>query len=470
MRARLHDEAGQAVTMLVIGAGAILLAVGAIVVDVGHAYLVQRKLQTVADAAALAAADALPSSSAATTTATTFGPGATGLNKLGDGTVVTQTATPWCVTSVDYCFGNTVGQAATNGQASGIVVTESAAVQTSFMKFFGIPSLTVHAKATACGTCGGSQPLDIELVLDRTGSMCTPNCDALQGAVAGVRAFLQLMNPNLDYVGLTVLPPAKSFSSWDGGWGSGSGSGGGGWGSWWTGGTWGGFDLGSLLSQFAGFWNPNPTGDHNPACDTPSSSSNYGYNSSSSAYAVVPIANDYEQNGALNDNSNLIRTIDCVQAGGSTDYANAIDAAKQALDAHAATNGQLGRSNVQKVIVMLSDGAANTGPNCGSSNSLYCTEPCHQGIYSSQSAQSDGAVVYTIGYGVDNPSDPGNVCENGNTSHNESPSITAETALQDIASKPGNFLGLDPDPSTLAAAFQQVGNEIAHGSTLVPDE
>ena len=46
-----------------------------------------------------------------------------------------------------------------------------------------------------------------------------------------------------------------------------------------------------------------------------------------------------------------------MQPGGATDYADAMEAAYNELNAH-------GRPGVQKIIVLLSDGAANNGQNC----------------------------------------------------------------------------------------------------------
>ena len=82
----------------------------------------------------------------------------------------------------------------------------------------GSSSLTVTAKATACFPCS-VRPLDIMLILDRTGSMCAgtpgdnPNanpqvCRDLDAAREGVDTFVSLMDPKLDRVGLAVTPPA----------------------------------------------------------------------------------------------------------------------------------------------------------------------------------------------------------------------------------------------------------------------
>ena len=58
------------------------------------------------------------------------------------------------------------------------------------------------------------------LVLDRTGSMCQdhngntdPSCADLNNARNGMKTFLGLMNPQADWVGLAVLPPATSVGN-----------------------------------------------------------------------------------------------------------------------------------------------------------------------------------------------------------------------------------------------------------------
>ena len=50
-------------------------------------------------------------------------------------------------------------------------VEQTTVVPTIFAKVLGIDHFTIRAKATACSPCS-SKPLDIMLVLDRTGSMC----------------------------------------------------------------------------------------------------------------------------------------------------------------------------------------------------------------------------------------------------------------------------------------------------------
>ncbi len=70
---------------------------------------------------------------------------------------------------------------------------------------------------------------------------------------------------------------------------------------------------------------------------------------------LVPLSSDYKTGTDLNTASNLVSTINCVQANGNTAYANAIDAAQAEIVKD-------GRPGAIKIIVLLSDGAANTGP------------------------------------------------------------------------------------------------------------
>ncbi len=56
-------------------------------------------------------------------------------------------------------------------RVNGIIVTSKSDVPTWFGRIIGISKMKVSAKATACSPCA-VKPLDIMIVLDRTGSMC----------------------------------------------------------------------------------------------------------------------------------------------------------------------------------------------------------------------------------------------------------------------------------------------------------
>jgi von Willebrand factor type A domain len=183
--------------------------------------------------------------------------------------------------------------------------------------------------------------------LDRTGSMCQdssgandPTCFDLNNAKPGIRTFLSFMDKSVDAVGLAVLPPAATAAA---------------------------------------------------TCSTPSGAS---YNSSGAPYLMVPLSQDYKlKDGSLNSSSSLLSTLNCIKGGGTTSYASAIDVAQAALVAH-------GRAGVQKAIIFLSDGAANTGPSFLSKTPQARAQPCHAGITAASSARRAGTVVYSIGYAL----------------------------------------------------------------------
>jgi Flp pilus assembly protein TadG len=372
----------------------VLIAVIGIVVDVGMAFRAQRQLQAAADAAALAGAQKLPDPTAAAATARSYGTGTGGSNQIS-GVAVTEGVSTACLTSIPGCRPvNTVS------------VTENATIGTYFAKIVGFNAFNVKVKATACSPCG-SRPVDIVLVLDRTGSMCQnsagqsdPSCTDLNNAKAGIRTFLSFFDPKQARVGLSVLPPATSVSA---------------------------------------------------KCTQPQNSN---YNSTTAAYLLVPLSNDFRNtDGTLNTSSNLVSTLNCLQGNGTTSYANAIDAAQAELAAH-------GRTGVPHYIVFFSDGAANTGPSYYSSTSPYRAQPCHQGITSSNAAKANGTVVYSIGYALDD--DTGG-CKNANGSV-ESPSITVYQALQGIASSSDKFFN-KPSPGELQTIYTTIAEDIAAGSS-----
>ncbi len=393
-RRRVHSEDGQALIIVVLFL-IVMLGFCALCLDVGHAYLAQRRLQSSVDAAALAGAQELPDVAGATTWANTYGSG--GSNDPSGLDSVTMSVSTRCIASIPGC-----------APANAVVVKETGVVKTTFAKLLGVGSFTVHASATACSPCG-EKPLDVMLVLDRTGSMCTdaagnqdPGCTDMENARNGIKTFLSFMNPALDHVGLAVLPPATSMAK---------------------------------------------------KCDPPSATS---YNSLASPYVLVPLSSDYKTGTGLNDSSDLVSTIDCVKAAGSTAYANAIDAAQAEIV-------QDGRPGTQKVIVFLSDGAANTGPTYYPAGSPYRVTPCHQGETSATIATAAGSTVYSIGYDVGH-----DVCKNSNGSA-ESPSITALQALQGIASNSSQFYN-QPNAAQLNTIFAAIANDVLHGASRLVDD
>jgi hypothetical protein len=403
-RPRPTGEHGQALVLVLVSL-TVLLGAAAFVIDVGYAYYAHRSLQADADAAALAGAQALPDATQAKAIAGQYTGVAGAKNRRTNLPAVSATITTKCLSTVPGC-----------SPANAVVVEETAEVRPFFARVLGIDKFRIRAKSTACSPCG-VRPLDIMVVLDRTLSMCMTHsgatddaCTDLNHAKDGVRTFLSYLDATQQKVGLGVLPPA----------------------------------LGLSTSQ---------------KCAAPPLTPQ-NYDSSSAKYTIVPLSQDYSTNGLLNASSNLVSTLDCLQAGGYTAYANAIEAAQAELDAH-------GRSGVQDVIVFFSDGAANTGPSSYAASSPYRKQPCRQGVTSAGYSKARGTLVYSIGYDLDAQNGGANRCEVGYGGAAESPAITAYQALQQIASA-GAFYN-QPNPGQLRTIFTQVASDLSGGSAGLVD-
>ncbi len=393
------NESGQVLVFVAILLAAVI-GLSAFVIDLGYAYYAQRSLQASADAAALAGAQQLPDPAAAVATAQQFGTQAGAKNASSRITGTDEVVSTRCLASVPGC-----------NPVNAVSVQETGHVSTFFVRFFGINTLNVHVRSTACSPCG-VKPLDIMLVLDRTGSMCQdsaghndPSCFDLNNAKTGIKTFLNFFDPSIDWIGLAVLPPGDTFAN---------------------------------------------------KCGAPNT---VNYNSMSSPYVLVPLSHDFKnKDGTLNTSSNLVSTVSCIQGGGTTAYANAIDAAQAELNKD-------GRPTVPDVIVLLSDGAANTGPTYYPSNSPYRTQPCHQGVTSSNTAKAHGTVVYTIGYAL---ADDTGGCKSY-TGVAEAPAITVYQAMTGMASSASDFYN-QPTPGQLNTIYTQVASDLGHGaSSLIND-
>jgi hypothetical protein len=292
-----------------------------------------------------------------------------------------------------------------------LTVTETASVPTKFARLLGIDHFNISVKSTACSPCS-MRPLDIMLVLDRTGSMCQtssgandPGCTDLNNAKRGLRDFIAFMDPTIDKIGLTVFPPAHSTSA---------------------------------------------------RCNTPDEDD---YDLTGSPYTIVQLAQNYKTGNVLNESSQLVSTIACLKANGVTAYATAIEKAQAELDAR-------GRSTAQDIIVFFSDGAANYGPTYYGNSSAYRTKPCHQGVTSAGTVKNRGTKIYSIGYDLNASSGGANVCKSYSGS-NESPSISAYSAISQIASG-STFFFNQPGAGELQTIYTQIAAEIS-GARLIDD-
>ena len=396
-------EDGQTVVLAVIALVA-LLALSAFAIDVGYVYYAHRSLQASADAAALAGAQKLPDAGAALATAREFGATSTGKNQLHGVSSVSEDITTKCLQSLPGCT-----------PANAVVAKETAKVPTFFAQVLGIDSLTVTASATACSYCG-VKPLDIMLVVDRTGSMCMdhygandPACTDMNNEKTALLTFLRFLEPGRQRVGLAVFPPATSVSN---------------------------------------------------RCATPSDTN---YNSTSSPYVIVPLSSDYATRaGTLSTSSSLVSAINCIKAAGNTSYALAIEKAQAELAVH-------GRADVQHVIVFFSDGAANIGPTYYSATSPYRAKPCHQGVTSATATKAAGTTIYSIGYDLNAQDGGANQCRSGGfTGHLEVPSISAYSALEQIASSTSTFY-TQPSDADLSKIYLEIAADFSRGASGLID-
>jgi Flp pilus assembly protein TadG len=416
---------GQTLPMVVVFMFTLLIFAG-LVIDLGNAYRVQQALQASADASAAAGAGQLtltypPLVASATSQAQKYGSQSGGENPIAGvpAANVTQTVAVTCAPQVGYNCNS--------GYANTVTVNETANVPTYLLRLLGFSTITLNAHAQACSPCGGV-PLDVMIVLDRTGSMANNN--KLGQAKAGITAFMKTMDPTLDDVGLAVLPPAPSAAAPC-------------------------VDVDPYFNTF------NAQGQYDGSGGT--------YSLPNAAYTLVPLSNTYASSvGNLNNGSPLISTINCVQAGGGTAYAEAIDAAYAELQ-------QDGRPKTQKVIVFLSDGAANDAPVSLPATSPYRTNPCGQGVTSAGIAKTAKVLVYSIAYtanGDDCYAAVGaNVSGRIVTTYDgtlESPAIAAQQALQNMASTGNGTYFYDlPNPTSLTGIFQQIAADITGGTARI---
>jgi hypothetical protein len=414
LASRLRSETGQTLPLIAVFM-LMIIAFAGLVIDIGNVYRVQQALQASTDAAAAAGAGQLtlqypPSTSAAVSQAKLFSSVAGGKNMIPG--VPSSGVNESISTS---CVGSNSNLPCTN--ANTIAVSQSATVPTYFLRVIGFDNIDVSATAKACSPCN-EVPLDIQLVVDRTGSM-----SANGGATNGenkwenlqdglLQGFLPGLDSGVDNVGLSTLPP-----------------------------------------------------DVNGTSDVCNVAQNSNYDSTHPTYTVVPLSNSYmAPGGSLVTSSPLIKDINCMRPGGTTDYADAMEAAYNELQAD-------GRAGVQKIIVLLSDGAANEGQNCASTTDRHgntikdtdphCMQPCQSAVNDAATYKQQGILIYTILYGDQSNGTP---CQDY-TGDDEVPAISAAQAMKNIATT--NNYYPDPNPDNLVAIFQQIASDMAAGTSRI---
>jgi Flp pilus assembly protein TadG len=467
---------------------AVLIGFAGLVVDVGRAYVAQRQLQTAVDAAALVAAQNLPKAGVAQSEAVSYSglnnnPNcAIGKNRLtGYGVQACQAPTvtfscsagSTCSTDTDpsdmQCGPTTQG-------CNVVTVKEQATVTTTFAHLF-LPSFNLSASSTAAVGPGKATSFDVALVIDSTSSMNSscgePVTDPTTGAVIipqrdskrldcakqGIRTLLSGLWPcdkvnqscvsqqPVDEVSLLTFPALTDPNAT-------------------THDSTGTLTNLQLETQCEGQYN------NAPPWYKPANSGFPGWylkdsdttDSGPAGYVITPLSNDYKTSAAsgLVASSPLVSAVSWSSCPGGdpnsgngypnnefyglnapdcqsscTSYADAITAAQTELAADQ-------NRGAQPVIILLSDGDANTGG----------ANPCTAGVTAAKAAADAGTLVYSVMYGQ-NSTTAG--C-NGDRQYG-----SAYRAMQAIASTPGYFF-CDPQPpgancqggATLNEIFQHI--------------
>lgn len=473
----LSSESGQVLPWVVVTL-LVVLGVAGLVLDVGHAMVVQRQLQNSADAAALAAAENLGNGTYATA-GQNYSAASGAKNAYSGVTVGTPTVTGLCLTTVagwgDLCSASS---------PNAVQVTESASVPTFFARLLGKSSFNVSATSTA--SPGRPQPYNVAIVLDTTPSMADSdtNCGSgqtqLSCAETGAQQLLQGLAPSLDTVSLFTFPN-QYVTSVSAEYGCSPGN----------------------NASVPPYTFPSATATSFSTMPySTTTTTGFGKNQKTTTttvqatYQVVGFTNDFRTSdiaSTLNPNSNIVKAVGgksgCSGMGTgyeNTYYAGALYAAQSALLAQQAAQTAAGVKNSQNVIILLSDGNAtakeqnpggafSAGSNDMVSSSSQSTSwadssgnypnstgnsggswigECGQGITAAQYATNypnDPTTVYTISYGSPASSSSAN-CGSDRSGGNYS-DVTPCSAMQQMSS------GWPNDKSHFYSDFYLAGSD-----------
>jgi Flp pilus assembly protein TadG len=389
----------------------------ALMTDLGTVYCGYRQLQASTDAAALAAAQALPNTTTAKSDAQLYGGVAgQGKNVYSDLQNVTMAAPVFGCSSTLANEGLPCNLSISPPMYNTVAVTQTASVPLNFLRFFstalgGPPSVQIAttSRASERQTSGG--PYNVAIIVDTTNSMSQSDGDAsncgkasrISCALQGVQTLLMDLAPcsptnpcgsisngnqeyPLDEVSLFVFPAVTTAS--------------------------GPIDYCGTVGRGVSlttvpYANPLP---------------------STATYQIVPFSSDYRTSNVattLNPSSNLVLATGAypktcaglqIKGGQRTYYAGVIYAAQAALLAQQSYRND----NSQNVIIILSDGDATaTAPNnfsgtningkgrgtLGNGLASYMSneDECQQAVAAAwtaaASAVGGNTTIYSISYG-----------------------------------------------------------------------
>ena len=450
----------------------VLLGMAALIIDLGYIYVSYQQLVSATQAAALAGGGAIPNPSGPTATTYVLDYSAVGTfgNKHRNLQNVSVSVNTACVSASSYPNLGLPPCADYPSCPSGcnmIQVQSSATVNTFFARILGINSVNLSATAVAAAKGGLVPPYHVMLVLDATGSMgfgtdtgCTQNGTSVtpeQCAEYGAQTLLTGLDPCSvtltvctpsaqpgtvlnadDQVGIMIFPGLCSSTT-------------------------GGLTWKTCPTLAAGSTLTNSISNVTYASDeyscppTAASGIPYAAYNNNPEYIILGFQSNYRfsDTSGLNTGSNIFKTVgvgtnNCGIAPDTahydTFYAGVIQAAQDYLTAN-------NTPGVQNIIIMLSDGDANTVANtpcaaggqadmcgnvaqvdgpCASGTSPCGVVPsipvgvypplddCEQAVQAASYAKGQGTLVYSVSYGSETTG-----CASDKTTYNFKPaSIT----------------------------------------------
>jgi Flp pilus assembly protein TadG len=447
------DQSGQVLAWLAVLIIPIFFGMAALVLDIGRGVLAYQKLQSATDAAALAAAQMMPTATsqqsvinAATAFSAVSGDANANAGLMPGAKMVSGYPKLECLSTVSNW--GIVCPSAINANA--IQVSETVSIPTIFAAVLGFHNLTVTTTSTAAMRGSPRNPYNVAIVIDTTGSMGTQDNVAsscmgtrISCSLEGVRTLLGNLSPcasgsscgtatngnvssPLDEVAIYTFPgmvnaqdvtndvtcSSTSLGSVSSGaeWGSSQRSSSG----------WGGGGGGTNV-KYANYIFSNPAGSA-PIFQLVNFSSDYATANPSSNHNTSA-----SSSSLLNTSSNAVESVGgksgCsgIAYGGGTYYASAIYQAQADLVAQQQARLPL---RTQNVMIILSDGDATAGEyyTGGTTDDLQIygdtqtqeqttllntagTYPsafnqCEQGVVAAQAATAAGTTVYTVAYGT----------------------------------------------------------------------
>ncbi|HVN91132.1 MAG TPA: pilus assembly protein TadG-related protein [Candidatus Binataceae bacterium] len=456
---RRQANRGQAMVLVALALVG-LCAMTGLLIDCGRAYYGYQELVASTQAAALAGASVLNTSTAgqAISTATSYSAVSGNLNsgsnlaQLANVSMATGYPKVRCLNSLG------IDCTASPANANALAVSQKAVIPTTFLRVIGINSIPLAATATAAARSGTAVPYNVEIIIDTTSSMnsidSSASCNGtrISCALAGVQVLLNSLSPC--YAGLSSCGSASGSLPSSGN------------------------NVSNPVDEvgimaFPGLASASES-SKDYVCPT-SNPTTVKYNAGPT-YSIVPFSSDFRNSDtatSLNGSSPLV-----IAAGGGscsglkapggqgTFYAGVIDAAQAALTANA-------RPNTKNVMILLSDGDATASASQmgGSSSSYPATQECHQAVAAAQRASAAGTIVYSVAYGS-----PSSGCTT-----DTSPSITPCQTMQQIASSPQNFfsdysatggsgscVSSSRSASSLNEIFKSIANDLTV-SRLIPN-